>query len=123
MKTFLSKLGNFLATAVSLALGIGPLVNPFLGGKYSSIEATVTNDLTQMAQVVISAEAFLQGPGRGIEKLKATTPLILQILRTSQAFDGKKIANEALAEEGAAKIVSGLADFMNAIHPDEAQKA
>lgn len=123
MKTFLSKLGNFLATAVALATGIGPLVNPFLGGKYSSIEATVTNDLTQMAQVVISAEAFLQGDGSGATKLARATPVVLQILRTSQAFDGKKIANEALAEQGASKIVSGLADFMNAIHPDEAQKA
>jgi hypothetical protein len=122
--TFLAKLGSFLAKAVAIAAGLGPLIQPFLGsGKVAEYTPVVLNDLTQVAQVVTSAEAMIQTPGSGASKLAASTPLVLQILRTSQAFSGKKIANEGLAEQGASKIVSGVADFMNAIHPDEVKTA
>jgi hypothetical protein len=123
--TFLSKLGGFLAKAIGIISGIGPILQPFLGsggtgGKIAEYTPVVVNDLTQIASLVTTAEAFYQTPGSGATKLAAVTPLVLQILRTSQAFDGKKIANEALAEQGASKIVSGIADFMNSIHPDAA---
>lgn len=122
--TFLKKLGQFLAQAVALATGIGPLIEPFLGqGRASQIPATVVNDLTQIAQVVTSVEAVVQTPGSGATKLAAATPLVLQILRSSQAFAGMKIADEALAEKGASGVVQGIVDFMNAIHPDAVQKA
>lgn len=121
--TFLSKLGKFLATAVALAAGIGPLIAPFLGAKGTTTEPVLIDDLTQIEQLIVNAEALITGTGLGATKLAAVTPLVLQILRTSQAFDGKKIANEPLAEQGASKIVSGLADFMNAIHPDEVKSA
>jgi len=122
--TFLKKLGQFLAQAVALATGIGPLIEPFLGqGRASQIPSTVVNDLTQIAQVVTSVEAVVQTPGSGATKLAAATPLVLQILRSSQAFAGMKIADEALAEKGASGVVQGIVDFMNAIHPDAVQKA
>ena len=119
--TFLAKLGSVLGKAIGILTGIGPLVQPFLGsGKLAEVGNYAVNDLTQIANVVTTAEAFFQAaPQSGAAKLAASTPLVLQILRTSQAFDGKKIANETLAEQGASKIVSGLADFMNAIHHDE----
>ncbi len=118
--TFLKKLGMVLLKVVNIATGMGPLVTPFLGGGAAAKEVGVAiNDLTQISQIVVMTEAVLQQPGSGAAKLASSTPLVLNILRTSQAFAGKKIANEALAEQGAAKIVSGVADFMNAIHPDE----
>jgi len=122
--TFLKKLGNFLAQAVAIATGVGPIVMPFLGsGRAQQIATTAVNDLTQLSQIAVMAEALNQTPGSGAAKLAASTPLALQILRSSQAFAGKKIADEALAEQGASKIISGLADFMNSIHPDEAKQA
>lgn len=122
--TFLKKLGQILAKAVTVALGIGPIITPFLGGgKTSEYVGTAVNDLTQVSQIVTMVEAVNQTPGSGTAKLAAATPLVLQILKTSQAFSGKKIANEPLAEQGASKIVSGIADFMNAIHPDEVKTA
>jgi hypothetical protein len=122
--TFLKKLGQFLAQAVALATGIGPLITPFLGqGRASQIPGTVVNDLTQIAQVVTSVEAVVQTPGSGATKLAAATPLVLQIMRSSQAFAGMKIADETLAEKGASEVVQGIVDFMNAIHPDVVQKA
>lgn len=121
--TFLKKLGQFLAEAVALAVGIGPLINPFLGAKAAHIESTAVNDLTQMGSIIAMVEAVNQTPGSGADKLKAATPLILQVLRTSQAFSGKHVENEALAEEGASDIAQGIAKFMNSIHADEAKKA
>jgi hypothetical protein len=124
MGSFLKKLGSFLASAVAIAAGVGPLIQPFLGGgKVATIETTAVNDLTQISQIVVMVEAVQQAPGSGAAKLAAATPLVLQILKTSQAFSGKKIADEALAEKGAADVVTGLVEFMNAIHPDAVQKA
>lgn len=120
--TFLKKLGALIVNAAGIAAGVGPLIQPFLGAG-AKVEAVVVNDLTQLAQIVTMAEAFFQSPGSGPAKLAASTPMVLQILRSSQVFVGKQITNEPLAEQGAAKIVSGLADFMNAIHADAAQKA
>lgn len=120
--TFLKKLGGLLAKGVSIASGIGPLVLAFLGaGRAQEIGERVVDDLAQLSQIAVMAEALNQTPGSGAEKLAAATPLALQILRSSQVFAGKKIANEALAEQGASKIISGLADFMNSIHADEAK--
>lgn len=121
---FLKKLGTILANAAGIAAGIGPIIQPFLGqGKAAQIEPTVVNDLTQAAQIVTMIQAVITTPGSGPQKLAAATPLVLQILKTSQAFSGKKIADEALAEKGAAEVVQGLVDFMSAIHEDEAKTA
>jgi hypothetical protein len=121
---FLKKLGKILANATAIAVGIGPIIGPFLGaGKAASAEATAVNDLTQISQIVTMVEAVVQTPGSGATKLQAATPLVLQILKTSQAFVGKKVADEALAEKGAADIVTGIVEFMNAIHGDEAKTA
>jgi len=124
-KTFLQGLGSVVGKVSAVATTVFPILSPFLGSgaQQTNVRSYTTeginNDLTQIASVVTTAEAMFQAPGSGATKLAASTPLVLQILRTSQAFDGKKIANEALAEQGASKIVSGLADFMNAIHPDQ----
>lgn len=122
--TFLKKLGTILANAAGIALGIGPLIKPFLGsGAAASYVQTVTSDLTAISQIVITTEALLQTPGSGAAKLAAATPLVIQILKTSEALSGKTIANEDLFKAGAEKITSGMADVLNSIHPDEAKHA
>jgi len=121
--TFLKKLSTILANVAGIAVGIGPIIQPFLGsGKAASVEAAAVNDLTQVAQIVTMVEAVVQTPGSGSAKLQAATPLVLQILKTSQAFSGKKISNEALAEKAAADIVTGVVEFMNAIDAGEAKQ-
>lgn len=123
--SFLKTLGKILATGgriAAQAMGIFPVIQPFLGsGKAAEYAPVVLNDLSQIASVVTTAETmFASVAGQtGPQKLAAATPLVVSILKTSQAFDGKKIADEALAEQGAQKIISGVVDFMNAIHPDE----
>lgn len=118
--SFLSKLGNVLARIVGIVTGIGPLVEPFLGsGKAATVTGTVVNDLTSIGQVVVQAEALIQGTGTGATKLAAATPLVAQIILTSEMVSGKKIANDALFIQGAGKVTSGIADVLNAIDPSE----
>jgi hypothetical protein len=124
MLTFLKKLGAALAKGLIIATEVGPIIQPFLGSaKAQAVEATTVNDLTQISQVVTSAEALIQAPGSGAQKLAASTPLVLSILQTSQAFDGKKIVNMELAIKAAGEITSGTADFMNALGSDQVKLA
>ena len=125
MKTFLSKLGKVLGTVVNIAgiaAGVGPILQGFLGSagaaKAAVTVGTVTNDLTAIGGVVVQAEAIIQTPGSGSAKLAAATPLVANIIQTSELLSGKKIANEALFIQGSQKITSGMADVLNALHPD-----
>lgn len=121
--TFLSRLGSILLKVLSIATGIGPLVTPFLGGTAGTVASTAVNDLTQIGKVIVMAEALIQGKGLGATKLAAATPLIAQILQSSEMLSGKHIANNALFMQGARQITSGMADVLNAIHPDEAKSS
>lgn len=119
---FLKKLGQILANAAGIAVGVGPIIQPFLGsGKAAQVEGNVVNDLTQVAQIVTMAEAVITTPGSGAQKMAAATPLVLQVLKSSQAFTGKKIKDEALAEKGASEVVQGIVDFMSSIEEGEAK--
>lgn len=120
--TFLSKLGKALATGLAIAAGVGPIVIPFLGsGKAASIASTAVNDFTAIGQTVVSAEALIQGAGTGAAKLAAATPLVTQIIQTSELVAGKKIANEALFVQGSSKITSGMADVLNSLEANAVQ--
>lgn len=120
--TFLKKLGQILASIAGVAAGIGPIVLPFLGsGKAASVATVGINDLTSIGQVVVQAEALMQTPGSGAAKLTAATPLVAQIIQTSELVVGKKIANEALFLQGSAKVTSGVADILNSLDANAAQ--
>lgn len=126
MLTFLSKLGKIIAAAAGIATGIGPLIYPLLGsaaGKAHDAIGTAVNDLNSIGQVVVQVEAVLQGSGNGAAKLAAATPLVIQILKTSQILSGKQIANNDLFAKAAQEITSGVADLLNSINPDNAQHA
>jgi hypothetical protein len=121
--TFLAKLGQFLAKAVAIAAGVGPLVAPYLGAKGQAIEQTAVNDLTSIGQVVVQAEALIQAQGNGATKLAAATPLIQQIVQTSELVSGHKITNETLFTQGCSKITSGVADVLNSLDPGAVKTA
>lgn len=113
--TFLAKLGAFLAKAVAIAAGVGPIIAPFLGAKVQPIEQKAVNDLTAIGQVVVQAEALLGGGGNGAAKLAASTPLVQSVIQTSELVSGHKITNEALFTQGCSKVTSGIADVLNAL--------
>lgn len=119
--SFLATLGGFLAKGIAVLTGLGPLIAPFLGSsasKAQQVENTVVNDLTSVGQVVLQVEAIIQTPGSGTVKLTAATPLVVQILKTSELVSGHQIGNEALFEEGASDITSGVAKLLNSLKAD-----
>jgi len=124
MVSFLKKLGKILANAAAIAVGIGPVIQPFLGsGKAASIAGTVTNDLTQVAQIVTTVEAVIQTPGSGAAKLAAAVPLVKGIIQSSELVIGKKVANEALFEQACTEYTQATVDLLNSLHPDGVQTA
>ena len=112
--SFLTALGKILSTGLEIVSGVFPLVQQYLPASAQGTAATVENDLTQIANTVVTAEAVL-GPGTGPQKLAAVAPLVLQVLMTSQAFSGKKIGDPQGAANAAATIASGIADFINSL--------
>jgi hypothetical protein len=117
--TFLKKLGSVLANIGSIALGIGPIVLPFLGsGKAPQVVASAVNDLTAIGSVVVQIETALQGKP-GIEKLSAAIPLVGNIIKTSELVVGKKIQNEALFTQAVQEFAQATVDLLNSIHADE----
>lgn len=124
--TFLKKLGSILANVAGVALGIGPIIAPFLGsGKVQQAVTTGTNDLTAIAQLVLQIEtAFAAVPGStGAQKLAAVIPLVGNVLSTSELVAGKKIGNVDLYNKAISEYAQATVDLLNAIHPDEAKHA
>ena len=124
--TFLKKLGQILLKVLSIATGVGPIIQPFLGsGKAGTVATTAVNDLTAIGQVVLQIEtAFAAVPNStGAQKLQAAIPLVSNIIRTSEMVIGKKIANEALFTQACQEFTQATVDLLNSIHPDEAKTA
>jgi hypothetical protein len=123
--TFLSKLGKALAEGVAIATGIWPLVSPFFGSasKVASTVPIVLNDLTSIGQIVVQAEALIQSPGSGAQKLAAATPLVVNIVKTSELVSGHKIANETLFIQGCADLTSAVAKILNSLDAGAVQQS
>ncbi len=120
--TFLKKLGQVLLSIAGIAVGVGPIILPFLGsGKAGQITTVVTNDFTAIGQVIVQIEtAFAAVPGStGAQKLQAAIPLVGNIVKTSQLVIGKKIANQALFTTAIQEYTQATVDLLNSIHPDE----
>lgn len=124
--TFLSKLGLILAKGLSILTGASPLISLVLGSAHPQAQAevqTVSQDLTQIGQVVVTAESLLQGTGNGATKLAASTPLVASIVKTSEMVSGHQIANESLFMQGCTKITSGVADVLNSLSDKNLQSS
>lgn len=115
--SFLKKLGQVLAKGAAIAMGVEPLILPLLGSAQAPAIKAV-NDLTAIGQVVVQAEALIQGDGSGPQKLAAATPLVANVIKTSELLSGKKIANEAAFTAACQGITSNMADLLNSLSPD-----
>lgn len=115
--TFLARLGSFLAKGIAILTGLTPLIEPYIGAKASDTVTKVTNDLTSVGQVVVQAEALLQGTGTGAAKLAAAAPLVANIVKTSELVSGHQIANESLFIQGCTDLTSAVAEILNSLSP------
>lgn len=122
--SFLKKLGQIIVNVAGVAVGVGPLIVPFLGsGKAPAIAGSAINDLTSIGSLVVQIEAaFAAVPGStGAQKLQAATPLVANIVKTSELVAGKKIANEALFTQACVEYTQATVDLLNSIDPGEAK--
>lgn len=124
--TFLKKLGQILVNIAGIAVGVGPIIQPFLGsGSAAKVVSTATNDLTSIGQVIVQIEtAFAAVPGStGAQKLQASIPLIGNIIQTSELVSGHKIANEALFTQAVQEYAQATVDLLNSIDQSAAKTA
>ena len=113
-------MGQILAKAGAVALGVYPLVQPMLGsGKAAQVTGTVVNDLTQIAGLAGMIEIAMQGK-TGADKMAALLPLARNVIATSELVSGKKVAHPELLEKAAQEIAQGVVDILNSLHEDAA---
>jgi hypothetical protein len=119
--TFLSKLGGILLKGIAIATGFAGVVQQTVPGS-SGVIQKVSQDLAQIAQLVVTAEALGQLKGlSGPDKAKAAGPLIAQVILQSTIMTGQKIATPELFNQGCVEIAGGVADVLNSLHPDGAK--
>ncbi len=118
---FLKKLGTILANVAGVAVGIGPIIQPFLGsGKAAAGVNTGVNDLLAIGQLVVQAEAMMQATP-GAQRMAAVLPLITNVIKTSELVSGKKIADQATFDKGCQEVAQGVFDVLSGLHGDEAK--
>ena len=121
--TFLKKLGQIIVSGLGIALGFLPTLQAALPNNAGTLQ-TVSKDLSELLNIIVSVEATGAALGlAGPDKLHAAAPQIAQVLLQSSALAGKPIANQPLFLQGCTDIASGLAEVLNAVHPDAAQTA
>jgi hypothetical protein len=98
------------------SLGFAPFVSQTLP-QSTGLVGTVSKDITQIAAVIGEVETAGFTASRRAEayrRIAARRASPSAIIATA----GKKIANEALFQQGAKKIADGMADVLNSIHED-----
>lgn len=125
MVTFLSKLGSVLAKGLAVFTGVWPLVSPYFGSntKIQQAVSTGVNDLTAIGQIVVQAEAIIQTPGSGAQKLAAAAPLVANVIKTSEMISGHQIANEKQFIQGCTDLTSAVAEILNSLSPNSVNTA
>src|SRR4051812_21705042 len=97
--TFLKKFGEAILKGISIVTGFAPIASALYPGQAGVIQ-TVSNDLAQVASIIVQTEALGQALGlSGLQKLQAAVPLVEQIVLQSSVLVGHKIENEALFKQ------------------------
>ena len=111
--TFLKALGAAILKGAAIVGGFAPLVEAALPGEAAKIQV-VSNDFTQMANLVVQVEAMGQAANlTGPQKASAIAGAMAQAILTTAPFIGKKIANPAKFQTDAAALAGAIADLLN----------
>lgn len=115
---WLKKAGQIALQAQSIVTGIAPIVKAVHPGAGGIIER-VSEDSQKIASIIQQIEVVGQTLSLpGVDKLKAATPLVAQIMLQSAMLGGKKIENQALFLSGCQKVADGYADILNSVDAD-----
>lgn len=116
--TFLSKLGAVLVKGLAIAAGFAPLFSAAIPGAGGVVQ-TVLDKFSQVVDAVVQVEAIGQTVGlSGAQKAAAVGPLVAQVLLDFCHVRGWQIADEAKFKAACQTVGGGVADFLNAVHPD-----
>lgn len=119
--TFLKRIGRIIQTGAELFLGFAPLLTASMPQASGAVQV-VSRDLSELLTIIAQAEAAGASLGlAGPDKLRIAAPQLLQVLLSSAVLAGKPIQNPSLALQGATKVGDGLADLLNAVHPEAVQ--
>lgn len=113
--TFLKKIGMILGKATQLWLGFQPLLSSIPG----TVRAEITSDLTILAGIVVQVEAIgaaleIKGP----DKLKATAPIVAQMILSSSIMLHRKVKDPALFQKSCGELGGAMAGILNALDDD-----
>lgn len=116
--TWLKKFGQIVLKVTEVVSGFAPLIQTTVPNS-GNVVREVQSDLAAIAGVIGQVEAIgqvLNTPGA--DKLKASTPLVAQVLLQSSLLAHHKIANSTLFQQGAQKMADGMADVLNSLKDD-----
>lgn len=116
--SILAKIGQTVLKVIGIASGFLPLFQQTYGQSTGTV-AQVTDDLTKIAAAVQTVEVVIgaisdPNAKTGPQKLKASVPLIAQVVQQAEFVSGKKLKNESLFIQGCTKVGDGMADILNA---------
>lgn len=111
--SWLKTLGQIIATGTKLWLGFSQVAN-IPGG--SGTIATVTKDLTEVANIVAAVEAVghLQGL-TGQQKLVMAQPQVAQIILSSAILANHQIADPVLFKSATEDYVNATVKLLNSL--------
>jgi hypothetical protein len=113
--TLLQKIGSYILKGIEIVSGILPMVTTTTN---QGVVATVSADLAQVANIIVSAEAAGQAiSASGAQMLTMAAPQVAQVILSSAILANHKISNTALFNTGVSSIASGMADILNSLDP------
>ena len=112
---WLTKVGQVGLNIGGIVAGVGPIGSvlfPQYKDQINKVVGTSSGIVSILTQMEVMGQV-LNLPG--VDKLKAATPLVAQIILSSDALIGKKIKDQILFQQGATKITDGWADVLNSL--------
>jgi len=117
--TFLKALGQAILKGAAIVGGFAPLVEAAVPGQAAKIQV-VSNDFTQMANLVVQVEAIGQAAGlTGAQRASGIAGAMAQTILQTAPFLGKKIANPVKFQEDSGKLAGVIADLLNDVDGGE----
>ena len=113
--SYLKAFGLAVVKIIGVVAGITPVIETA-----APVTRPVLDKLSQIGALVMQVEAVFAAVSdpaakTGSQKLKAATPLVAQVLQTSELVTGKKIKDEQAFIAAAGTITSGVADLLNSL--------
>ena len=114
--TFLKLAGQVIVKGLGFVQAAAPAIIQLIPNSAGTMQ-TVSKDISEVLQCVITAEAMGQSVGlTGPQKLTAATVMVEQIVSSMSVMTGKTIANPELYHKAMSEFAQAGADLLNSLH-------